>query len=86
MVVASSQGGRNTATSELTSYTTNGLYYCSANELKAYFSVYSMNSGKRADVANYIILKHTHIVDKDIMHTKTLKLKNPSCIIIILFQ
>ena len=53
MTVASSQGGRNTATSQLTSYTTNGLYYCSSNKQKAYFSVYSMNSGKRVEVATY---------------------------------
>ena len=53
MTVASSRSSSNTATTELTSYTTNGLYYCSSNMQKAYFSVYSMNSGKRVEVATY---------------------------------
>ena len=48
ILISSSRGGSNTVTSELNSYTRNGLYYC-LQSTKTYFSVYLRNSSKQDD-------------------------------------
>ena len=56
-LIASSPGGSNTVTSELNSYTRNGLYYC-FQSTRTYFSVYLKSSSKQVDAIN-IYQTHT---------------------------
>ena len=52
--IVSTRGSSNTATSELNSYTKNGIYYCHRTIMstRAYFSVYLKSSSKQVDVVN----------------------------------